>query len=100
MPFFGSRLKLLLIIFTRSKVFKAKNTIIRTFDLVKKVASSFLALDLKFNNAFKTFDLVFKVVRSDFGTRSKVFIMQNNAFKTFDLVKFDLPTPSRVTCLL
>jgi hypothetical protein len=29
---------------------------------------------------------VFKVVRSDFGTRSKVFIMQNSAFKTFDLV--------------
>jgi hypothetical protein len=45
MLFFGSRSKLLLIIFTRSKVFKAKNTIIRTFDLVKKVASSFLALD-------------------------------------------------------
>jgi hypothetical protein len=62
MPFFGSRSELLLMIFTRSKVFKAKNTIIRTFNLV------------------------FKVVRSDFGTRSKVFIMQNSAFKTFDLV--------------
>ena len=34
--------------FTRSKVLKAKNTI------------------------FKTFDLVFKVVGTDFGTRSKV----------------------------
>jgi hypothetical protein len=33
---------------TRSKVFKAKNTIIKTFDLVPKVASSFLAQDKKF----------------------------------------------------
>jgi hypothetical protein len=36
--------------------------------------------------ALKTFDLVPKSVRTDFFTRSKVFIMQNNAFKTFNLV--------------
>ncbi len=35
----------------------------------------FLALDQKFNNALKSFDLVFKVVGTDFGTRSKVLIM-------------------------
>ena len=35
----------------------------------------FLALDQKFNNALKSFDLVFKVVGTDFGTRSKVLIL-------------------------
>jgi len=44
------------------KVLKAKNTIIRTFDLVPKSVSTTL------------------------NTRSKVFIMQNNALKAFDLV--------------
>ncbi len=34
----------------RSKLFKAKNTIIKTFDLVPKVASSFLAQHRKFLN--------------------------------------------------
>jgi hypothetical protein len=47
---------------TRSKVLNAKNTIIRTFDIVPKSVGTTL------------------------NTRSKVFIMQNNAFKTFDLV--------------
>jgi hypothetical protein len=46
-----------------------------------------LALDQKFNNAFKSFDLVFKVEGTDFGTRSKVLIMVFLTFKTFDLVK-------------
>ena len=45
-----------------------------------------MALDRKFNNAFKSFDLVFKVAGTDFGTRSKVLIMVFLAFKTFDLV--------------
>ncbi len=45
-----------------------------------------MALDWKFNNALKSFDLVFKVVGTDFGTRSKVIIMVFLAFKTFDLV--------------
>ena len=45
---FGSRSKLLLKIFTRSKVFKSKNSIFLTFNLVPKVG------------------------RSDFGSRSKV----------------------------
>jgi hypothetical protein len=35
---------------TRSKVFKAKNTIIKTVDLVPKAACSFLAQDQKFLN--------------------------------------------------
>jgi hypothetical protein len=47
---------------TRSKVLKAKNTIISTFNLVPKLVGTTL------------------------NTRLKVFIMQNNAFKTFDLV--------------
>jgi hypothetical protein len=34
-----------------------------------------LALDGKFNNALKSFDLVFKVVGTDFGTRSNILIM-------------------------
>ncbi len=34
----------------------------------------------------KTFDLVFKVVHTDFDTRSKVLIMLFLALKTFDLV--------------
>jgi hypothetical protein len=34
----------------------------------------------------KTFDLVTKVVGTDFGTRSKVLIMVFLALKTFDLV--------------
>jgi hypothetical protein len=46
-----------------------------------------LALDRKFNNALKSFDLVIKVVGTDFGTRSKVLIMVFLAFKTFDLLK-------------
>ena len=36
--------------------------------------------------ALKTFDLVPKVVGTDFGTRSKVLVMVLLAFKTFDLV--------------
>jgi hypothetical protein len=48
--------------FTRSKVFKVKNTIIKTFNLVIKVASSY------------------------FDTRSKVFKAKNTNNKTFDLV--------------
>ena len=36
--------------------------------------------------ALKTFDLVPKVLGTDFGTRSKVLIMVFLAFKTFDLV--------------
>jgi hypothetical protein len=36
--------------------------------------------------AFKTFDLVPKVVGTDFGTRLKVLIMFFLAFKTFDLL--------------
>jgi len=36
--------------------------------------------------ALKTFDLVPKVVRTDFGTRLKVLITVFLAFKTFDLV--------------
>ncbi len=46
-----------------------------------------MALDRKFNNALKNFDLVIKVVGTDFGTRSKVLIMVFLPFKTFDLVK-------------
>ncbi len=45
-----------------------------------------MALDQKFNNTLKSFDLVFKVVGTDFGTRSKVLIMVFFALKTFDLV--------------
>jgi hypothetical protein len=37
-------------------------------------------------SALKTFDLLPKVVRTDFGTRSKALIMVLLAFKTFDLV--------------
>ena len=41
--------------------------------------------------ALKNFRSSAKFVRTNFGTRSKVFIMQNNAFKTFDLVpKFEV----------
>jgi hypothetical protein len=47
----------------------------------------FSALDQKFDNALKSFDLVFKVVGTDFGTRSKVLIMVFLTFKTIDLVK-------------
>jgi hypothetical protein len=47
---------------SRSKVLKAKNTIIRTFDLVPKVG------------------------RTDFGTRSKVLKALFCIIKTFDLV--------------
>jgi hypothetical protein len=58
---------------TRSKVLKAKNNIIRTFDLVPKS------------------------VRTTLSTRLKVFTMQNNAFKTFDPVpKLDVCTRSKV----
>ncbi len=45
-----------------------------------------MALDQKFNNALKSFDIAFKVVGTDFGTRSKVLIMVFLAFKTFNLV--------------
>ncbi len=45
-----------------------------------------MALDRKFNNALKSFNLVLKVVGTDFGTRSKVLIMVFLAFKTFDLL--------------
>jgi hypothetical protein len=45
-----------------------------------------LALDQKFNNTFNSFDLVFKVVGTDFGTRLKALIMVFLTFKTFDLV--------------
>jgi hypothetical protein len=37
--------------------------------------------------ALKTFNLVFKVGCTDFGTRSKVLLMENDALKTFNLVK-------------
>ena len=36
----------------------------KTFDLVKKVASSFLALDQKLKTIIKTFDLVPKTVKN------------------------------------
>ncbi len=39
-----------------------------------------------FKSIIKTFDLVFKVVRTGFGTRAKVLILVVLAFKTFDLV--------------
>jgi hypothetical protein len=48
---------------TRSKVFKAKNTIIKTFDLVPKVVSSYFSTRSKVaNNAF---DLVPKILSQD-----------------------------------
>jgi hypothetical protein len=53
----------LVALITRLKVFKAKNTILKTFDLVIKVTST------------------------DFGTRSKVLKAKNTIIKTFDLVK-------------
>jgi hypothetical protein len=49
-----------------------------------------LALDRKFQKGifgFKNFRSTAKVVRTDFGTRSKVLIMVFLTFKTFDLVK-------------
>jgi len=49
---------------TRSKVFKAKNTIIRTFDLVPKLEVFILALDQKFKTIIKTFDLEPKNVKN------------------------------------
>jgi len=60
---FGSRSKVYINFDTISKVLKATNTIIRTFNLV------------------------IKVVGTDFGTLSKVLIMMFLALKTFDLVK-------------
>ncbi len=48
--------------FTRLKIFKVKNTIIKTFDLVIKVTST------------------------DFGTISKVFKAKNTIITTFNLV--------------
>ncbi len=48
-----------------------------------------MALGWKFKSIilhYKTFDLVFKVVSTNFGTRSKVLIMVFLAFKTFDLM--------------
>jgi hypothetical protein len=62
---------------TRSKVFKAKNTIIKTYDLVPKSVHTTLNTRSKVfimqNNAFKTFNLVIKAASSYFGTISKVF---------------------------
>jgi hypothetical protein len=52
----------------------------------KKNLQLFL-IDQKFKFlALTTFDVVPKVVRTDFGTRSKVLIMVSLTFKTFDLV--------------
>ena len=62
---------------TRSKVLNAKNTIIRTFDIVPKSVGTTLNTRSKvfimLNNTFKTFDLVIKAASSYFGTISKVF---------------------------
>jgi hypothetical protein len=71
------------------KVFKAKHTIIRTFDLVPKLVRTTLALDQKFlKPKIPLLDFQFSAQKelATLNTRSKVFIMQNNAFKTFDLV--------------
>ena len=72
---------------TRSKVFKAKNTIIRTFDLVPKVESSFLALDRKLKTIIKTFDLVPKFIKTFDLLPKKSFDLLPNLRETFDLLK-------------
>ena len=83
MQFFGTRLKVLLINFTRSKVFKAKNTIIRTFDLVPKSACTTLNTRLKVLIMVLNFQSSEKSCKFFFGTRSKVLIMVFLALKNF-----------------
>jgi hypothetical protein len=65
---------------TRSKVFKAKNTIIRTFDLVPKLEVLILALDRKFQTIIKTFDLVPKLMKT-FG-----LVFRSSAIRSSDQI--------------
>ncbi len=88
------------------KLYKAKNTIIWTFNLVPKKNLQLFSLDQITNN--KTFDLVKNNLALDqmhyFNFRSsekwKIIRSSENETldlvkkETFDLVKFDLPTPS------
>ena len=62
---------------TRSKVLKAKNTIMRTFNLVPKLVLITFGTRPKVfkakNTIIRAFDLVPKSVPTTFGTRPKVF---------------------------
>ena len=77
-------------VFTRLKVFKAKNSIIRAFDLVPKKNLQLFSLDQIIN---KTFDLVNNNLALDgmhylnFQSSEKWRIIRSSENETYNLVK-------------